>query len=100
MLSEQLGVNSFIGGALILSACFYSNLGLGGLQGFANKIDSDARQVPAKVQQQAASFSTSVAASWASWNVAVASAISAEGLPDYDFGGLEEIVKQLMDKLP
>lgn len=103
VLSEQLGVNSFIGGALILSACFYSNLGLGGLQGFANRIDSDARQVPAKVQQQAASFSTSVAASWASWNVAVASA--AEGIPDYDFGdydfgGLEEIVKQLMDKLP
>mmetsp|Transcript_17272 Transcript_17272/g.20579 ORF Transcript_17272/g.20579 Transcript_17272/m.20579 type:complete len:500 (-) Transcript_17272:263-1762(-) len=100
VMSEQLGVNSAIGAAFIMSACFYSNLGMGGLTGIARGINEKASEVPGKVQHQWVSFVGSVAASWASWDVAMASA--AESLPDMD--GIDDtlngIVTDILDNLP
>lgn len=100
VMSEQLGVNSAIGAACIMAACFYSNLGMAGITGVAKGINENARQVPVKVQNQWASFATSVAATWATCNVAMASAEESlpeiEGLDD----ALEGIVKDVIDNLP
>jgi len=100
VMSEQLGVNSAIGAAFIMSACFYSNLGKDGITRVAKGMNENARQVPVKMQHQWASFGTSVAASWASWNVAVASA--ADTLPEIDEldDALESIVTNVLDNLP
>jgi len=100
VMSEQLGINSAIGAAFIMSACFYSNLGKDGITRVAKGINENARQVPVKMQHQLASFGTSVAASWASWNVAVASA--ADTLPEIDEidDALESIVTNVLDNLP
>mmetsp|Transcript_31364 Transcript_31364/g.31857 ORF Transcript_31364/g.31857 Transcript_31364/m.31857 type:complete len:473 (+) Transcript_31364:85-1503(+) len=102
VMSEQLGINSAIGAAFILSACFYSNQGMDGISGLAQGVNKNVQIVPRKVQQQWVSFATSVAASWSSWNVAVASA--AEDLPDLDVDGLdkilEEVVIGIMKNLP
>lgn len=91
VMSEQLGVNSAIGAACIMAACFYSNLGMDGITGAAKGINENARQVPVKVHHQWASFATSVAAFWASWNVAMASA--ADSLPEIE--GLDDFFDNL-----
>jgi len=99
VMSEQLGINSAIGAFFILSACFYSNQGMGGLTGLAQGVNQNAMKVvPIKVQHQLASFATSVAASWASWNVAVSSAV-AEDLPDVDLDGLDNVLEDIVDIL-
>jgi len=100
VMSEQLGVNSAIGAAFIMSACFYSNLGMDGLTGVARGINEKASEVPGKVQHQWVSFAGSVAASWASWDVAMASA--ADSLPDMDVidDTLSGIVTDILDNLP
>lgn len=100
VMSEQLGVNSAMGAVLIMSACFYSNLGMEGITGVAKGINEKARLVPARVQHQWVSSAASVAASWASWTVAVASA--AESCPDMEVldDTLNGIVTDVLDKLP
>ena len=103
VMSEQFGMNSAVGAAFIMSACFYSNLGKDGITGAAKSLNENARQVPAKVQNQWVSFATSVAASWASWNVVAASA--AEDLPEYEgLDQLDHMIKELvfniLDNLP
>lgn len=100
VMSEQLGANAAIGAAFIMSACFYSNLGMGGLTGVARGINEKANNVPGKVQHQWVSFAGSVAASWASWNVAMASA--AESLPNMEMidDTLNGIVTDVLDNFP
>lgn len=100
VMSEQLGFNSAIGAAIILSACFYSNLGMEGLTGVARGINEKASEVPGKIQHQWVSFAGSVAASWASWDVAMASA--ADSWPDIDAidDTISGIVTDILDNLP
>ena len=100
VMSEQLGFNSAIGAAFIMTACFYSNLGLGGISGMAKGMNEKSREVPAKIKNNWAVFTSSLTAAWASWNVAVANA--AENLPDMDCcdEALKDIVNNLVDKLP
>jgi len=103
VMSEQLGVNSLIGAAFIMFACFYSNLGMGGITGVAKGINEKASEVPGKVQHQLVSFAGSVAASWVSWDVAMATA--AESLPDMEviddtLDTLNGIVTDVLDNLP
>jgi len=100
VMSEQFGVNSAIGAAFIMSACFYSNLGKDGITRVAKEINNSAQQVPVKFQNQWASFLTSVAASWASWDVAVASAT--DTLPEIQGlnNALEDIVTNILENLP
>jgi len=100
VMGEQLGVNSAVGAAFIMSACFYSNLGKDGITRTAKRMNENARRVPAKLKDQWASFGTSVAASWASWNVAVANA--ADTLPEIEDldDALKSIVENIIDNLP
>jgi len=91
VMSEQFGVNSAIGAAFIMSACFYSSLGKDGITRVAQEINKNAREVPVKAQHRLASFATSVAASWASWDVAMASA--ADNLPE----GLDDALEDIID---
>lgn len=100
VMSEQLGINSAIGAAFIMSACFYSNLGMGGISGVARGINENVRGVPAKVQHEWISFAGSVAASWASWNVAMANAV--ENLPEMEVldDTVSGIVRDVLENLP
>jgi len=93
VMGEQFGVNSAIGAAFIMIACFYSNLGKDGITRVAKDINKNARQVPVKVQNQWASFATSVATSWASWDIAMASA--ADTFPEIP--GLDNTLEDIVD---
>jgi len=98
VMGEQLGLNSVIGAAFIMTACFYSNLGKDGITRAATQFNNNARQVPARLQNQGALFATSVTASWASWNVAMANAV--DTLPDDTLDALEKMAGDVFDNLP
>merc|ERR1711865_49035 len=86
------------GAAFIMTACFYSNLGKDGITRAATQFNNNARQVPARLQNQGALFATSVTASWASWNVAMANAV--DTLPDDTLDALEKMAGDVFDNLP
>jgi drug/metabolite transporter (DMT)-like permease len=77
VMGEQIGLNAGIGGLAILTGCLYSNLGWEGIQNFiqGNKVTtlepSKTHKLPSVLQQQWIWFSSSIAATAATWSLAL-----------------------------
>lgn len=77
VMGEQVGLNAAIGGLVILTGCLYSNLGKEGIQNFfqGNEVTSLDRnkmhKLPPVFQQQWLWFSSSIAATAATWSLAL-----------------------------
>lgn len=109
VMGEQLGPNVALGAVFILTACVYSNLGLGGVKNLwqggvasverlnlvgrrsAFLVPSNSTEHHLSMKRQLAWFTSSAATSWAWWKVAASNIPSLDELTDL----LEEIIRNL-----
>lgn len=77
VMGEQLGMNAAIGGLVILTGCLYSNLGWEGIQNFIQGTEvkeqkpTKMHKLPPVLEQQWLWFSSSIAATYATWSLAL-----------------------------
>ena len=109
VMGEQLGMNAAVGGLLILFGCVFSNLGMNGIRKLMNGETSDkndgpssqtqtkkqlgdAKALPQQLQEQWLWLTSSLAASIATWSLAVE-----EEVPK--LSELKDVVLELVDDL-
>jgi drug/metabolite transporter (DMT)-like permease len=108
VMGEQLGPNVALGATFIMTACLYSNLGMAGMRNLWQDSMASlgsvcnsrlgtvaANDLPLRMQQPLAWFSSSVATSWAWWRVAASNISTLDDVTDL----LEETATNLLEKV-